>query len=218
MISFDFISLPGFYPLLAFWLTSWLVTKIASPKNVNHFDNNAFLMTLGHVGGMSIAAASLYFNDDDIIPETLTISWFASFFIADLWDCLYRKDAVFTVHALMSLTLCQINCGPKYLMARTSSKGSFTELSSPFYTKWKKTKSKVDFQIFTIIFFFCRLVWVPYFLIDSAKVIQLEGISLYGSVMFFIMQVFFFLKMLNILINYKDDGDGNEKKKDKKSE
>ena len=88
---------------------------------------------------------------------------------------------------------------------RSVSKGSLVELSTPFFHKWQRTKRKRDYAIFYIVFFFCRLVWVPYFLYETQKYMgHLEQTVAVGYV-FCLLQFAWFFKMTHILANYKED-------------
>jgi hypothetical protein len=44
------------------------------------------------LGAIILASASLYFDDEPIFPERDVLSWAAGFFLADLIDCIVRKD------------------------------------------------------------------------------------------------------------------------------
>ncbi len=194
-----------FYAFLFLWSSLWIITKIRSPAgDKNHFGENLFLITGNHVVGMTFATLSLYFDDETKFRESILLSWYASYFVVDLLDCIYRGDVVFSIHAVLSLALSRINYLPKYYFLRTGSKGAFTELSSFFLSKWKKSKKKIDFQIFTVVFFFCRLVWVPVFMVGAAKVVDIDGFVIYATVAFYLLQLLFFGKMVVILFNYKE--------------
>lgn len=203
MIEVLGLEIPStFYPFLFFWASIWFGTKIVASKKEDHFDN-AYVSTLNVSVGMTIAVLSLYFDDEEILLESTTISWFAAFFIMDLVDCINRRDIVFTIHAILSLGLCRINMTPKYYNLRMASQGSFAELSTPFLWRWKNTKAKTDFHIFGVIFFFCRLVWVPVFITKASRLIKIDDLVLYISGAFYLLQLGFFVKIIQILSNYK---------------
>ena len=204
MIEALSVEIPStFYPFLLLWASLWLGTKILFPKKIDHFDNG-YLMTFNVVVGMTIATFSLYFDDEETLSESTTIAWFAAFFIIDLVDCINRRDIVFAIHAILTLGLCRINLIPKYYSLRMGSQGSFLELSTPFLWRWKKTKAKTDFKIFGVIFFFCRLVWVPVFMTRAMKLIEVDDLILYFTGVFYLLQLAFFFKIVLILSSYKE--------------
>jgi hypothetical protein len=44
------------------------------------------------LGAIILSSASLYFDDESIYPERVVLSWAAGFFLADLIDCIVRKN------------------------------------------------------------------------------------------------------------------------------
>jgi hypothetical protein len=208
-----------FYMFLLFWSIAWIRTKISSSNSnssskddKNHFCNNHALLDFKNIVGMFIASISLYNGSNNNINtiihdinDSMVISWFSSFFIIDLFDCIYRADGIYTIHAIISLGLCYLNTIPKYYQLQLASKGSYTELSSIFLTKWKLSKRKSHFQLFCSVFFFCRLVWVPIFFLKAWHEVHLDGFVIYTSGAFYVLQLGFFYKMMNILFCYKED-------------
>ena len=209
-----------FFIFLTFWTIAWVATKHLKKNDKNHFAENGPLLTFNHVFGMILSSISLYYNDhESTFNESIVIFWFTSYFIIDLFDCLYRKDITFTIHALLSIGLCYINSMEKYYGLRTASLGSFTELSSPFLWKWKQSKKKLDFVIFAIVFFGCRLVWVPVFMYSAYERLhgEMDGFVIYTTLAFYGLQLVFFYKIVKLLVNYRNDND-DEGKKTKKQE
>ncbi len=209
MTKIDSDQIPiHFYVFLLFWTIAWITTKLRckqSPEN-KKFSENGILLTFNNFAGIVLASLSLYFNNEEIFSESIVISWFTAFFIIDLFDCLFRKDIVFTVHALMTLILCYINTIPKYYGLRMASLGTYCETSSPFLWKWKWTKKKSDFQIFTVIFFLCRLVWVPLYMIRYSQLVDFDDWVILATVLFYLLQVAFFFQMVRMLLNYREGG------------
>ena len=202
-LAFDTIP-SQFYVFLGFWSVTWIATKVHDPDNKGHFSDNGALLTFSNITGMTMAAMSLYFNDEKVFMEANSLFWFATYFIVDLLDCLYRRDVTFTIHALITLGLCGVNCTPKFYNLRIASQGSFTELSSPLFWRWKKSKEKVDFQIFVFVFFMCRLVWVPIFVTRASKIVDLGQAAYYVTGAFYMLQLGFFSKSVKILMDYKE--------------
>lgn len=216
MITIDSDQIPiHFYVFLLFWTIAWITTKLTSkpsPTN-NHFSENIPLLTFNNIFGIVLASLSLYFNNEEIFSESIVISWFIAFFIIDLLDCLKRKDIVFTIHALITLALCYINTIPKYFVLRIASLGTFCETSSPFLWRWKKTKKKSDFQIFSVVFALCRLVWVPVYMIRCSKLVDFDDWVILATVLFYLLQLAFFFQIVTILLNYREGG-ADQRKKD----
>jgi len=87
--------------------------------------------------------------------------------------------------------------------------------AQPFLNHWKNTKSYKSFIIFFISFTLCRIIWVPYF-VYSTYVIQLKGDIdwlIWPSVLFYILQLVFYIKMCGMVVNYKEKKKGEEEKK-----
>jgi len=133
----------------------------------------------------------------------------------DLYDCIRRKDWVFTGHAIITLTLnVGTHTSPIHYALRSASKGYMTEISSPFYRWWTVTKSFHVYVIFYVLFFLCRLVWVPIFLKNAFSVAGYDWL-LYASILFYVLNLGFFQEMTKILLHYDTQ---RAKKSQKKSE
>lgn len=128
------------------------------------------------------------------------------YFTIDFFDCIIRKDYMFTFHAILSVGLtygCSLH--PVHGKLRSASKGSLVELSTPFLHSWKRNKTKESYVRFYLLFFLCRVLWVPYFLYDTQVYMgELEATVLVGYV-FWGLQLVWFAKMTQILITYKSD-------------
>jgi hypothetical protein len=44
------------------------------------------------LGAIILSSASLYFDDESIYPERVVLIWAAGFVLADLIDCIVRKE------------------------------------------------------------------------------------------------------------------------------
>lgn len=89
----------------------------------------------------------------------------------------------------------------------------------PFLNYWKKSKSYPSFLTFFISFTVCRMIWVPYFVYNT-YIIQLHGdidILIWPSVLFYVLQAVWYIKMCGMVVNYKEGGD-KKKKKGKKEQ
>jgi hypothetical protein len=66
-----------------------------------------------------------------IIPESVPICWSVSFFVVDLIDCIVRGEAMWFVHAVISLALNLLTAQfPMHRKLRSVSKGFFAEAST----------------------------------------------------------------------------------------
>lgn len=124
-----------------------------------------------------------------------------------------RLDAMFTVHAILSLML---NTGSGissvHRELRSASKGFFAEASTPFLNRWKRTKSKTDFLIFFASFAISRVFWVPYFVYQTYAVqLKRTDFLLWPSLAFIVLQLVWFLKMCGVALNYKVPKELSEK-------
>ena len=108
-------------------------------------------------------------------------------------------------HAVLAILL--IWGGSKHAIhgeLRSVSKGCLVEVCTPFLHKWQRTKSKRDYTIFYILFFFCRVVWVPYFLYETQKYMGFLEVTVFVGYVFCLLQLAWFTKMTQILLNYKE--------------
>ena len=116
-------------------------------------------------GGIALGLLSMYFNDDAIFNERISILWTFGYFCVDLLDCLYRMDVAFILHALFCIVL-GMGCytSPVFRALRINSKALLCEISSPFLHLAKQTRVPHHFLLFAIVFGLCRIVWLPLFL------------------------------------------------------
>jgi hypothetical protein len=169
---------------------------------VHSYDQNAMIHASHAIGVVILSSLSLYFNDETVFRELIPIAFSRGYFLVDLWDCIKRKDWVFTFHAVISLTLnVGTHLSPIHYKLRSASKGYMTEISSPFYRWWTVTKSFHVYVIFYITFLSCRLIWVPIFLKSAFRLAGYDWLS-YASVAFYVLNLGFFTRMTNILLNY----------------
>lgn len=197
-MKFDPISIccSSFWPIV---YCHSFITK--NQKDKNHF--NCSRITHLHVyGGMIFAAMSLYINNEAIFPEAIVLTWSAGYFTADLLDCAVRRDGMFFAHAIIGFALLYCCSTEFFYNQRAGSGGYFVEISTPFLNRWKLTKKKADFRNFLIVFFLCRVVYTPIFLIKM-QVTQ-NSFALFASAAFYVLNTMWFVKMFGILLNYKE--------------
>eukprot|EP00555_Chaetoceros_dichaeta_P004235 CAMPEP_0198261246 /NCGR_PEP_ID=MMETSP1447-20131203/10003_1 /TAXON_ID=420782 /ORGANISM="Chaetoceros dichaeta, Strain CCMP1751" /LENGTH=105 /DNA_ID=CAMNT_0043949099 /DNA_START=406 /DNA_END=726 /DNA_ORIENTATION=- len=102
---------------------------------------------------------------------------------------------------------------PEVYAWRAGSMGYMTEISTPVYNIWKLKKTKGIFAIFCVLFFLCRIVWVPIFLWgwlfrqSSPNFDWLLGVSS----LFYALQLLFFAKMIKMLMKYDSSKERRKK-------
>ena len=164
-----------------------------------------FQFSLIHLfGGLSLASIGLIVRDENILKESVILDFSFGYFVADLLVCLFKRDYVFIVHALVSMGLNYVCRQPAYYALRCGSQGFMTELSTLPYLFWQKSKKKSLFQVFVGVFFLCRIVWTPIFLRNTFSKVETDTVALLCSGAFYILQMGFFSKMISILKNYKE--------------
>jgi hypothetical protein len=91
------------------------------------FGNSSGISNLHSVPLCALACLSL----NRIIPESVPICWSVSFFVVDLLDCVVRREAMWFVHAVISLTLNLLTGrSARHRALRSVSKGFFAEAST----------------------------------------------------------------------------------------
>jgi len=201
-------------PTLLFFLTIWVGTYVYS-KDKHKFDRDGTASSIHSIIVVLLASSSLLFQGESTVSESVPLTFSCSYFLVDLLDCIVRLDSVFTFHAILSLFLNVCCHRPDIFAWRGGSRAYMTEISTPFYNRWKLTKTKADFVILCVIFFLCRIVWVPIFLwgmyFRQSSPAEFD-LLMVASLAFYVLQLAFFAKMVNILMNY-----GGSKKKRKKA-
>lgn len=91
------------------------------------FGDSTVISNLHSVPLCALAFLSL----NRIIPEKVPICWSVSFFVVDLIDCIVRREAMWLVHAVISLALNLLTVQyPMHRELRSVSKGFFAEAST----------------------------------------------------------------------------------------
>jgi len=117
-----------------------------------------------------------------------------------------NRDVMWTAHGVISLGL---NLGtamsPVHRQLRSVSKGYLVEGSTLPFNYWKRSKSYGSFVVFFASFTAFRVMWVPYFLYET-YVKEMKGETdflLYLSVMFCLLNGAWYVKMCQMLVNYR---------------
>lgn len=207
--AFFFISLFG-------WIVTYTVHVSRGGKHA--FANNLVLHDFHAVVVCILASVSIFFNDETVFSEFITLSFTISYFIVDFTDCVIRRDIPFLIHALLSLVT-SVGCGlnPIHRSYRSASRGALTEISTYSLHKWQSTKSKTDFIIFFALFTACRIVWIPYFIWNAHGVSGFDY-QVAGGICIFLLNLFWWFKMISILRNYEVQPRQSKKAANKKKE
>lgn len=162
-----------------------------------------------------LALSSLYWQSEDRVPETYPIFWSLSYFTVDLLDTLSRADAAFTMHAVISLVLGMNNYWtPLAYQLRMNSKAQCCELSSPFLYLSKRTRKPMHFIYFAIAFTLCRMVWIPYMLMQLYQGgMPVTDFRFVLVVLFYLLNAFWYSKIIRILIRGGDSPSSSNKAK-----
>jgi hypothetical protein len=188
--------LPLYLPA-TIWISTFLYCKVYG----HSFHRWYTLHNFHNFGAMMLGVCSIYYNNDTIFHERITILWSIGYFIIDLFDCILRMDIVYALHAVFCLSLgIMCYCHPIYMMLRMDSKATFCELSNPFMHLAKQTRRSSHFLMFAIVFTCCRIVWLPYLAyqlwmvgITPTDPKQLCLLAFYG------LNCFWYYKILRIL-------------------
>jgi len=169
----------------------------------NGFVDSTFISNLHSVPLCALGLLSL----TGVVPESVPLCWSISHFVFDLLDTIVRRDAMWFVHAVISLALNILTgSSARHRATRSVSRGFFTEGSTPFLNHWKKSKSYASFVIFFLSFTLFRIVWTPYFLYNIYAV-ALDGqidYLIWPSIMFYLLQLAWYGKMCTMLVDYRD--------------
>ena len=110
-----------------FWAIVYYRAVLSPSGRPDGFDSSALISNL-HACPLCILA---FLSLQDVVPESVPISWSIAFFLADLVDAAVRRDAVFTLHAIVSLSLNLFTGGTaRHRALKSSSKGMLAEAST----------------------------------------------------------------------------------------
>jgi len=191
-----------FATFLSFWFAAYYEVVHGENGKPDGFDKSTLISNLHSVPLVILATASLW----ELIPESVPIAFSVGFFVVDFVDCAVRGDIMFLIHSVISLALNLMSgLSGVHRQLRSTSKGFFAEVSTPFLNQWKKTKTKRDFIIFFISFTLCRIIWVPFFLYKTYAIyLKRTDFILYPSILFVMLQLAWYVKMCTMVCNYRD--------------
>ena len=158
--------LPLILPL-TIWIGCCVYCYMPSSSERPTFYKWTALHTVHNVGAIILGAISIYFNDDAIFNERNAILWSMGYFGIDLFECIYRRDVEYTLHAVFCLILGASNyLSPVCRILRMNSKAAFCEISSSFLHLSKQTRKPIHFALFALVYTFCRILWIPYLIYE----------------------------------------------------
>jgi len=164
-----------------------------------------------------IASISIYFNDNSIFNERISILWSISYFIIDGSDCLLTGNVDFALHGVLALFLgCCNYQRPLLRQLRMNSKAHFCEISTLVLPFAKKTRNPIIFGIFGLLFTLCRVIWIPIMfkeLYDNGM--EIYDISIIVLAVFYCLNLYWWYKIIMICLN---GGESEKKKSEKKDE
>jgi hypothetical protein len=203
--------LPFYLPLFG-----WILTFIYCQLTNKSFESWPPVHLVHHLVGMLLATLSLYYGDESIFAERIGIMWSLSYFVVDLVDQVRLKSVSYSLHAVCVLFLGMSNLyTPRFYRLRMNSKAMFLELSTPFLYLSKSTRKPLHFLLFAITFTLCRIIWIPFMmhqLLDDGM--PWKDPRLLVLVVFYGLNLFWYAKILRMLVF----GPSDEKKKKKKED
>jgi len=213
--------LPFVVPLVV-WVWSYLYCQFpAKNKLLTDLPWHEWheLHNIHNMGAIVLACISLYLQDDTVFNERVVILFNFSYFVVDLYDTGSRLDIPFVLHAIFCLLLGYINyTTPLARHLRMNSKAALLELSSPFLHVSKRTRVPWHFVLFALSFTLCRIVWIPVMMQqllegDGNEKLEPTDIPIILVGLFYILNWFWYLKILRILFTGgKESGSGSSSK------
>ena len=117
-----------FFVFLGIFLVGYYRTVLSPVTGrPDGFGNSTFISNLHSIPLCLLACLSL----NRIVPESLPVCWSVSFFAVDLMDSVIRREAMWFVHAVISLGLNLLTWrSTPHRVLRSVSKGFFAEAST----------------------------------------------------------------------------------------
>ncbi|EEC45844.1 predicted protein [Phaeodactylum tricornutum CCAP 1055/1] len=192
----DTSFLPLYLPLL-FWVVSYTYCRFVRRE----FHKWTLLHSFHNFGAIVLGLISLYYDNDAVFSERLSILWSMAYFLVDIVDCIVRGDVAYTVHATFCLLLGVANyTTPVCRELRMNSKAALLECSTPFLYVAKTTRHPAHFILFALAFTLCRIVWVPVLSLQLKQAgrgyTDYLQLALCG---FYCLNLFWYAKILRIL-------------------
>jgi hypothetical protein len=199
----NFTSEESWIPFLlsmSLWFSCWVYSKQQGKDYYARWQN---IHALHHFGAIFFGSLSMYFDDDSIFNERIGILWSIPYFIIDILDCVVLLHFTYLIHGVICLGLGLGNYNmPLLRELRMNSKASFIESSTFVLHHAKRTRSPVIFFIFALVFTACRIVWIPLMMKElyEHQVQPYDWVFL-ALAAFYILQVYWWIKIIKILIH-----------------
>lgn len=194
----DTFMIPFILPFV-FWLLCYIDYTY---RRQLLFHKWILIHNIHNFGAILLGTISLYWNNDHIFSERIPILWSLSYFIIDLYDCISRYDITYTLHAVfcIGLGLCNYHT-ILFRTLRMNSKATYLELSNPVMHLAKRTRQPFHFLLFAITFTLCRIVWIPILYYQLLQHLSLYDIRLLILCAFYMLNVYWYYKIILILYN-----------------
>lgn len=203
------------YTPLSFWVGCWLYAKI-SKKDFGRWSE---LHTVHHIGAITLASFSLYFDDDSIVNERTPILWSISYFVAETAESIVTGHFTYTLHGAICLGLGLANYNlPLLRSLRMNSRASYIETSSIVLPYVKRYREPWVFGIFALIYTMCRIIWIPFMM----KHLLNNGMEhshpvMIGVGLFYCLNIHWYIKIVKIAIKGSGNEGGKDETKSKKT-
>jgi len=206
----------SFWIPLTFWTGTWLYAKL-SKKNFSKMEK---IHLIHHVGAITLASLSLYFNDDSIVNERTTILWTSTYFIIDTIESLLMGHIAYILHGSFVLVLGYGNYNiPLLRSLRMNSKAQYIETSSLVLPYVKRYRKPWLFLIFALVFTMCRIIWVPFMMKDLLNNGMEASHPIFICVgLFYCLNIHWYIKIIKIAVKGSGKKEDDEKKSETKSE
>lgn len=160
------------------------------------------LHNIHNFGAIALGLLSLHYKDDSILNERIGILWSLGYFMTDIIDCGVRRDGPYFVHAVLCLGLGASNYWhPVCRHLRTNSQAALCELSNPFMHWAKRTRKPLHFVLFVVVYTVCRIVWIPYMIVQCRNAgMEWTHPVVLAVLGFYALNWYWYIKMGNILL------------------
>lgn len=179
-----------------------------------YYNARSFLHNFHNVGCILLGITSILINDDTIFNERVVILWSIGYFGVDILDCALRKDGVYLLHGAFCFLLGLVNyTTPLCRQLRTNSKATLCEISNPIMHLAKKTRNPIHFAAFALVYTLCRIVWIPIIMHQMHQLgMPWTDVRILGVASFYGLNLFWYYKILKILVDGLLAGDEKPKK------
>jgi hypothetical protein len=214
LINSEETLLPFIVPFVGFFGT--FLYCVSHPDRPN-FHKWHLIHDIHHIAVIILSLFSLYFDDDTIFNERIGILWAMAFYAVDCVDCLSRGRVAYTVHALLCCTFAIAALHVPFCRElRYSSRIAQFAWSTPVLHYAMATRKPRDFFVFALVFFLCRIVFFPLFIILPGL---RHGLSwthwlACGAYIFYGLNLYWFYRIVRMIVRGKADDDEKTKEAD----